>query len=249
MTFMTNLYLKIKSEIYNYVMRWNKMRSFSAFDIIGPAMIGPSSSHTAGAARLGKVAHIIAGEKIIAVKFLLHGSFAKTYKGHGTDRALVAGILGMDPWDERLRDSLEIAKSNGLMVEFVEADLGDRHPNTVKFIMTKEDGNKVEVIGSSIGGGNIVITEVEGEPLEFTGEYPTLIVRHEDVPGMVSKVTTLLYEENVNIAFMKVYRSDKGAKATMIFETDNLISNHVVDEIQEIAHISSIRVISPIAEA
>lgn len=218
------------------------------FDIIGPVMIGPSSSHTAGAARLGKIAHIIAGDKITSVKFLLHGSFAKTYKGHGTDRALVAGILGMDPWDDRLRDSLEIAKSSGINIEFIETDLGDRHPNTVKFIMTKEDGDTVQVIGSSIGGGNIIINEVDGEPLEFTGEYPTLIIRHEDVPGMVSKVTAQLYEEKVNIAFMKVYRSDKGATATMIFETDNVISSKTAERISEIAHISSIRVISPINE-
>lgn len=225
------------------------MRNFSVFDIIGPAMIGPSSSHTAGAARLAKVAKIIAGEKIKEVKFYLHGSFAKTYKGHGTDRALVAGILGMDPWDERLRDSLLIAKETGLVVEFIETDLGDRHPNTVKFVMTKEDGEKVEVVGSSIGGGNIIITEIDGDPLEFTGEYPTLIVRHEDVPGMVSKVTYQLYKDKINIAFMKVYRSDKGSKATMIFETDNVITEKIIENISEIAHVSSIRVISPIAEA
>lgn len=225
------------------------MRNFSAFDIIGPAMIGPSSSHTAGAARLAKVAMIIAGDNIKSVKFLLHGSFAKTYKGHGTDKALVAGILGMDPWDERLKDSIQIARETGLVVEFIETDLGDKHPNTVKFVMTKEDDSKVEVIGSSIGGGNIVITEIDGDPLEFTGEYPTLIVRHEDVPGMVSKVTAQLYKEEINIAFMKVYRSDKGSKATMIFETDNVVTEKIAERIGSLANISSIRVISPIAEA
>jgi L-serine dehydratase len=225
------------------------MRNFSAFDIIGPAMIGPSSSHTAGAARLAKVAMIIAGDNIKSVKFLLHGSFAKTYKGHGTDKALVAGILGMDPWDERLKDSIQIAKETGLVVEFIETDLGDKHPNTVKFVMTKEDDSRVEVIGSSIGGGNIVITEIDGDPLEFTGEYPTLIVRHEDVPGMVSKVTAQLYKEEINIAFMKVYRSDKGSKATMIFETDNVVTEKIAERIGSLANISSIRVISPIAEA
>lgn len=225
------------------------MRNFSAFDIIGPAMIGPSSSHTAGAARLAKVAKIIAGGNIITVKFLLHGSFAKTYKGHGTDRALVAGILGMDPWDERLKNSIEIAKENGLNIEFIETDLGDRHPNTVKFVMIKDDGKTVEVVGSSVGGGNILITEIDGDPLEFTGEYPTLIVRHEDVPGMVSKVTAQLYKEKINIAFMKVYRSDKGSKATMIFETDNVVTGKILERISELAHISSIRVISPITEA
>lgn len=222
------------------------MRNYSVFDIIGPAMIGPSSSHTAGAARLGKVAKIIAGDEIKSVRFLLHGSFAKTYKGHGTDRALVAGILGMEPWDERLRDSMNIAAEIGLTIEFVEADLGDMHPNTVKFIIEKSSGTEVQVVGSSIGGGNIVIKEIDGEPLEFTGEYPTLIIRHEDVPGMISNVTAVMYDKNINIAFMKVYRRNKGEKATMIFETDNLVPECVVNEISELAHISSIRVISPI---
>jgi len=224
------------------------MRNFSAFDIIGPAMIGPSSSHTAGAARLAKVARIISGGNIKSVEFFLHGSFAKTYKGHGTDKALVAGILGMDPWDERLKNSMEIAKAMGMHIEFIETDLGDRHPNTVKVVMIKDDGNKAEVIGSSVGGGNILITEIDGDPLEFTGEYPTLIIRHEDVPGMVSKVTALLYNEEINIAFMKVYRSDKGSNATMIFETDNVVTEKTVGKISKLAHINNIRVISPITE-
>lgn len=224
------------------------MRNFSAFDIIGPAMIGPSSSHTAGAARLAKVARIIAGGNIKSVKFFLHGSFAKTYRGHGTDKALVAGILGMDPWDERLKNSMEIAKDLGLSIDFIETDLGDRHPNTVKFELTRDDGNIIDVIGSSVGGGNIIITEIDGDPLEFTGEYPTLIIRHEDVPGMVSKVTAQLYDEGINIAFMKVYRSDKGSKATMIFETDNKVTEKIVEKISKLAHISNIRIINPITE-
>lgn len=224
------------------------MRKYSAFDIIGPAMIGPSSSHTAGAARLGKIARIISGGSIKKVKFLLHGSFGKTYKGHGTDRALVAGILGMDPWDERLRDSLQIAESEGLKVEFIEANLGDNHPNTVKFIIVKEDETITEVLGSSIGGGNIIITEIDGEPLEFTGVYPTLIVKHVDVPGVVSKVTTLMYKRHINIAYMKVYRSSKGAVATMIFETDNIVPKCLVDEMSVLTHINSIKIVNPISE-
>jgi L-serine dehydratase len=225
------------------------MRKYSAFDIIGPAMIGPSSSHTAGAARLGKVAKIIAGDEIKAVKFMLHGSFAKTYRGHGTDRALVAGMLGLDPWDERLRDSLSMAQERNLIIEFSEHDLGDMHPNTVKFVITKMDDAVVEVVGSSIGGGNIIITEVDGDPIEFTGAYPTLIINHADVPGMVSSVTAIMYKENINIAFMKVYRSSKGAMATMIFETDNVVPDSLVEEISKLTNINSIRVISPISEA
>lgn len=218
-------------------------------------MIGPSSSHTAGAARLGKIAGAIGGDNLREVKFLLHGSFAKTYKGHGTDRALVAGILGMEPWDERLRDSLEIAKENGLKVEFKETDFGDMHPNTVKIIMTKYDGSITSVRGSSIGGGNIVINEVDGEQVEFTGEYPTVIIKHIDVPGVISKVTALMYEEGINIAFMKVFRSSKGASSIMVFETDTMVSDGFAEKvmnkrckIRELSYIKSIRVINPVKE-
>ncbi len=132
------------------------MREYSVFDILGPIMIGPSSSHTAGAARLGKEAREIVGEDFKAVKFYLHGSFAQTYKGHGTDRALVAGILGMEPDDDHLKDALNIAKEKGIDVEFIPADLGtDKHPNTVKMVFIMKDGTEKEVMGSSIGGGNV----------------------------------------------------------------------------------------------
>lgn len=224
------------------------MKKFGVFDILGPVMIGPSSSHTAGAARLGKIAGIIAGEGIKKVTFVLHGSFSKTYKGHGTDKALVAGILGMDPWDERLRDALNIALERELEVDFEEGDLGDVHPNTVKFIITRDDGKVVEVTGSSVGGGNIIITNVDGEEVEFTGEYPTIIVKHIDVPGVISNVTAIMYEAQINIAFMKVFRGSKGAQATMIFETDSMVPPHLIQKVNSLGHISSIRVINPIRE-
>lgn len=231
------------------------MRKFGVYDILGPVMIGPSSSHTAGAARLGKIAGIICGGNIAKVVFLLHGSFAKTYKGHGTDRALVAGILGMEPWDERLRDSLDIAKEKGIEIEFREADLGDVHPNTVKFLMTKSDGSIVEVRGSSIGGGNIVINEVDNEEIEFTGEYPTIIIKHQDVPGVISKVTALLYEEEINIAFMRVFRNSRGSNAFMVFETDTPVPYEFVQKVQglsykirEFGYIKSVKVINPAEE-
>ena len=225
------------------------MREYSCFDILGPIMIGPSSSHTAGAARLGKIAAIIAGEKNFKrVKFYLHGSFAKTYKGHGTDKALVAGVLGLNPWDERLRDSFKIAKSRGIEFEFIEKDLGDEHPNTVKFIFIEKNGNTVEVMGSSVGGGNIKITEIDGQKIEFTGNYPTLIIRHKDTPGMISKVSTIIYEAGINIAFLKVYRKDRGYSAVMIFETDSIIPVEINKRIKELGNIESIRFINPIVE-
>lgn len=224
------------------------MTNLGVFDILGPIMIGPSSSHTAGAARLGKVARAVLDGELESVKFYLHGSFAKTYKGHGTDRALVAGILGMEPSDIRLRDSLEIAKEYGLRIEFIEADLGDVHPNTVKFIMKSVKGRECEVMGSSIGGGSIKITEVNGNNVEFTGEYPTLIISNKDVPGSVSKVTSILYEEGINIAFMKVFRNQKGKDATMVFEVDYRVEKNVIEKIESIDSISRVISIHPVKE-
>ena len=220
------------------------MNNICVFDILGPIMVGPSSSHTAGAARLGKVARAVAGEKIVDVKFMLHGSFAKTYKGHGTDKALLAGILGMQPDDERLRASLLIAKQEGLNFEFIERDLGDYHPNTVKFIMTGESGKVCEVLGSSVGGGSIEIVEVNGKGASFTGAYPTLITCHDDKFGTVNKVTNILCENEVNIAFMNVSRTQKGMDATMTLEIDNKIDESVIKRIEEIDGINKVILIN-----
>ena len=225
------------------------MKNYSVFDILGPIMIGPSSSHTAGAARLAKVASLIAGKDIESVQFVLHGSFAKTYKGHGSDKALVAGILGMDPWDDNLKDSLSIAEKLGLVFEFVEGNLGDVHPNTVKFIITKPNKKRVEIVGSSIGGGNIIIFEVDGESVEFTGKYPTIIINHKDIPGMIAKVSTILYDENINIALMKVYRNSKGLKAAMVFETDSIVPEDVINKIKILGDIYDIREIRPVSQS
>ncbi|BDB01134.1 L-serine ammonia-lyase, iron-sulfur-dependent subunit beta [Clostridium botulinum] len=223
------------------------MKDYSVFDVIGPIMIGPSSSHTAGAARLAKVACSIAGDNNIEeVKFYLHGSFAKTYKGHGTDKALIAGMLNMDPWDENLRKSFEIAQKNGLKYEFIEIDLGDAHPNTVKFVIKKTDGAVSEIIGSSIGGGNIVITSIDGQSMEFTGSNPTIVTHHKDVPGIISQISTIMYSEGINIGAMKVFREGKGTTATMTFETDGEIPKKIIDEIKAIKDIENVKIINPI---
>lgn len=223
------------------------MKDFSVFDVIGPIMIGPSSSHTAGAARLAKVACSIAGDNNIEeVKFYLHGSFAKTYKGHGTDKALIAGMLNMDPWDENLKKSFELADRKGLKYEFIETDLGDAHPNTVKFVIKKTDGNKSEIIGSSIGGGNIVITSIDGQDMEFTGNNTTIVTHHRDVPGVISKISTIMYSEGINIGAMKVFRENKGKTATMTFETDGLITKETIDKIKAIKDIENVKIINPI---
>lgn len=224
------------------------MKDIGVFDILGPIMIGPSSSHTAGAARLGKIARSIAGGEIAEVTFLLHGSFAKTYKGHGTDRALIAGVLGMEPSDERLRHSIDIAKEKEMKFLFKEADLGDVHPNTVKFIIRTTNDKYCEVMGSSIGGGNIRIIEVNDNEVDFTGMYETLIVAHKDVPGVINSVTSILYSENINVAFMRVFRQQKGQEAIMIFEMDNKINEELIGDIKSIELVHKVISISPVKE-
>lgn len=224
------------------------MRDYSVFDIIGPIMIGPSSSHTAGAARLAKIARTVAGGKIIKVDFILHGSFAETYKGHGTDKALVAGILGMDPWDEDLRNSFELAAKEDIEYNFIAADLGDVHPNTVRFVMTKADGKLAVVMGSSIGGGNIIVFDIDGQEVEFTGERPTLLTKHKDIPGVLSQIANILYDENINIANMRVYRNEKGKEATMAIETDSIIPEKLLEKVRDIKEIHCVNVVNPIIE-
>ena len=220
------------------------MANIGIFDVLGPIMIGPSSSHTAGAARLGKIARTIVNKPIKDVTFLLHGSFKETYKGHGTDRALVAGILGMMPDDERLRDALLIAEKEGLEVHFLPADLGQVHPNTVKILMTDCDDINWEVLGSSIGGGLVEIYEINGNKVKITGEYPTIITCHDDIPGTVSKVSTLFYDNDINIAHMTLVRSQKGKDATMTFEVDNNVSEELIAAIKAVAGVNRVILIN-----
>lgn len=220
------------------------MANIGIFDVLGPIMIGPSSSHTAGAARLGKIARTIVNKPIKDVTFLLHGSFKETYKGHGTDRALVAGILGMMPDDERLRDALLIAEKEGLEVHFLPADLGQVHPNTVKILMTDCDDINWEVLGSSIGGGLVEIYEINGNKVKITGEYPTIITCHDDIPGTVSKVSTLFYNNDINIAHMTLVRSQKGKDATMTFEVDNNVSEELIAAIKAVEGVNRVILIN-----
>ena len=220
------------------------MANIGIFDVLGPIMIGPSSSHTAGAARLGKIARTIVNKPIKNVTFLLHGSFKETYKGHGTDRALVAGILGMMPDDSRLRDSLSLAEKEGLGVNFLPADLGQVHPNTVKILMTDCDDINWEVLGSSIGGGLVEIYEINGNKVKITGEYPTIITCHDDIPGTVSKVSTLFYNNDINIAHMTLVRSQKGKDATMTFEVDSNVSEELITELKAVEGINHVILIN-----
>ena len=220
------------------------MANIGIFDVLGPIMIGPSSSHTAGAARLGKIARTIVNKPIKDVTFLLHGSFKETYKGHGTDRALVAGILGMMPDDAKLKDSLSIAESEGITIKFLPADLGQVHPNTVKFLITDLDDIQWEVLGSSIGGGLVEIYEINGNKVKITGEYPTIITSHDDIPGTVSKISTIFYENEINIANMALVRSQKGQDATMTVEIDHSASDEVIEKIKSIDGVNRVIVIN-----
>lgn len=206
------------------------MPNLSVFDIVGPIMIGPSSSHTAGANRIANIARNIAGVGFNKVDFYLHGSFAATYRGHGTDRALVGGILGFGPEDERLRDSFELAKEAGIEFNFIEADLGNVHPNTVKIVMTYPDGREFDVQGSSIGGGNIKINKIYGNAVEYSGKNPTLIATYKEQKGMIAFISSVLYDEGYNIFNMRTIKD--GDKVMLVIELDQGLRKDIYEEIK-----------------
>ncbi|MFI3210761.1 MAG: L-serine ammonia-lyase, iron-sulfur-dependent subunit beta [Peptostreptococcaceae bacterium] len=208
-------------------------KDYSIFDVVGPNMIGPSSSHTAGAARLGKMARKIVGSNIIDVKFYLHGSFAETYKGHGTDKSLVGGILGFETDDVRIRDAFNIAKSEGLNFEFIKANLGDDcHPNTVKMYITLNDSNKFIVVGSSIGGGNIKITEIDGLKMNFDGSKFSMILELKNEPGSMASVISLLAENKKNIATIYSNAIANTNFSFVSIETDEKLEDDLIDAIK-----------------
>lgn len=217
----------------------------NVFDIVGPVMIGPSSSHTAGAVRIGRVAGALLGAPVARANILLHGSFAKTYRGHGTDRALAAGIMGMLPSDPRIRESLSIARSLGLRVDFSTGTVEDAHPNTAVLTLWDASGRSVEVQGASVGGGNILITRFNGMDVAVTGQYTTLIVQHWDRPGMVAEVASLLGEEDINIASFRLSRESKGGQAVMTIELDAAADGSLVETVRTLPGVLSATLISP----
>ena len=190
------------------------------FDMMGPVMVGPSSSHTAGAARIGNMGRTLLGEEVARADIGLHGSFAETGVGHGTDRALLAGLLGMKPDDIRIPDSFGLAVEQGLAFTFDKTELKEAHPNTAQLYLKGISGKTMELVGQSLGGGRINIAEIDGIETNFSGENPTLIVHNLDQPGHVSEVTSMLAHKGVNIATMQLYRSSKGGKAVMVVECD-----------------------------
>lgn len=209
------------------------MNDISMFDIIGPNMIGPSSSHTAGALRIAHLAGKLAPGKILSATFTLYGSFAWTYRGHGTDRALVGGILGFLPDDERIRDSFQYADAIGLSYQFIEnTSEKDIHPNTVDILLRCENERTIELRGESIGGGNALIRRLNGIDITLSGAYPTLIVHHRDKKGVLAYITTVCSGIDLNIAFMKVYRKAKGDSAYAIIEVDSDINPSITNVLE-----------------
>ena len=199
------------------------------FEILGPVMVGPSSSHTAGAVRIGRMGRTLLGSDPVQADIGLYGSFAETGKGHGTDRALVGGILGFLPDDERIRDSFQYAKAAGLKYEFIENTIEkDIHPNTVDILLHCENDHTIKLRGESIGGGNAVIRQLNGIDIALSGAYSTLIVHHRDKKGVLAYITSVCSAIDLNIAFMKLYRKAKGDSAYAIIEVDSDINPSII---------------------
>ncbi|MFS1513080.1 L-serine ammonia-lyase, iron-sulfur-dependent subunit beta [Chengkuizengella sp. SCS-71B] len=212
------------------------MKFKSVFDIIGPVMIGPSSSHTAGAARIGKVARSLFGRQPKWITISFYGSFANTYKGHGTDVAIIGGILDFDTFDERIKSSLGIAHQLGINVTFREEEAVTDHPNTAR-VKVGDDAGELELVGISIGGGKIEITELNGFELKLSGNHPAILIAHNDKFGAIASVSNLLAKHQINIGHMEVSRKEKGKLALMTIEVDQNIDQSVLDDLSLLPNI------------
>lgn len=220
------------------------MSFISVFDVLGPNMIGPSSSHTAGAAVIAYLAQKMINGPLRRVDFTLYGSFAKTYRGHGTDRALLGGILGFATDDMRIRESFEIARERGLEFSFTANEKETEvHPNTVDIAMENEAGQKMVVRGESLGGGKVRIVRINQVRVEYTGEYSAVIVIHQDKPGVVAHITKCLSDRNVNIAFMRLFREKKGDIAYSIVESDGSLPEDVAKELRQNENVHDVMVV------
>ena len=218
----------------------------SIFDVMGPVMIGPSSSHTAGAARLSRVARLIAGESFDFVRFGLCGSFARTYRGHGTDRALVAGALGMAQDDEAIKNSFEIAKQMGIGFEFYETEIDGAHENTAVITFLSDKKAICEVVGASLGGGLISIRRIDGFETDLSAASPAIILTQHDRPGVIREVTSILADENINIGVMRLSRKAKGQLACTIIEVDSELSDKTISKLCAVKNVISARKINPL---
>lgn len=221
------------------------MMTTSAFEVLGPIMVGPSSSHTAGALRIAQVARILGPKPLERVEFVLYNSFAHTYKGHGSDKALVAGILGLAPDDTRVRDSFELAKQANLRFEFIPSENGaGKHPNTVCIVMHGVDGTRMEVTGESLGGGRMRISSIDNIAIELSGDLPTIFVAHTDTPGVLASLTSELSKAHINIATLRTFRSKKGGQAYSVIEIDNDIPEELVGTLRHIHHVGLVNMVN-----
>lgn len=214
----------------------------NVFDIIGPVMIGPSSSHTAGAVRLGRVVNkLIDSRTLKRVEITLSGSFAQTYKGHGTDRALLAGIMGYHSYSPEIRDALAIAKDRGIEYTFIKEDIKGAHPNTARIRYFLEDGGEGSMQGASVGGGNILVNQIDGMNVNFNGENNTILVTHQDKPGVIAAVTQLMHWEyaDLNISNFHLSRQSKGGEAIMTIEIDGQPPENLIPAIRKIQYVSN----------
>lgn len=202
------------------------------FDILGPIMVGPSSSHTAGAVRMGNMARALLGQPPVKAQLLLHGSFASTGQGHGTHQALIAGLLGLAPDNESVPNSFTLAKEQGLEFSFETTSLRDAHPNSALIRLEGADGGKIELAASSLGGGRIRVFQIDGLPCSFGGELPTLVVHNTDQPGCVSQVTGVLARRGLNVATLQLNRDGRGESAVMVIESDHVIFERAAQEIR-----------------
>ncbi|MDQ8735439.1 L-serine ammonia-lyase, iron-sulfur-dependent subunit beta [Paenibacillus sp. LHD-38] len=218
------------------------MRFKDVFSIIGPGMIGPSSSHTAGAVRLGRVARGLFGEEPKRAEIVFYGSLAATYSGHGTDLAVIAGLLAFDTDDERIPESLELAELAGMKIDFQTSSVPAVHPNTLT-IKLSSGSRRSQMTGCSIGGGNIEVIEVNGFDLKFTANYPALIVYHVDRPGVLASLTRLLSDAGVNIGYMDVDRRARLGQAATVIEMDGAIPEKLLSEIKKLTHVKSLNYI------
>jgi L-serine dehydratase len=212
------------------------MKYKSVFDIIGPVMIGPSSSHTAGAARIGRVARSLFGREPKWATISFYGSFAKTYKGHGTDVALIGGLLDFDTFDERIIEAIDIAKKSGMKIKFIEEEAITDHPNTAR-VLIGDDQGELELVGISIGGGKIEIIELNGFELKLSGHHPAILVVHNDRHGAIAAVTNILAQEKINIGHMEVSRKEKGKMAMMTIEVDHNIGDEILKKLEQLPNV------------
>ena len=220
------------------------MAFISVFDVLGPNMIGPSSSHTAGADVIAYLAQKMMGEPLKSAEFTLYGSFAKTYRGHGTDRALLGGIMGFTTEDKRIRDSFQIAKERGLQFSFTPNETETEvHPNTVDIRMTGVGGRIMTVRGESLGGGKVRIVKINGVDVDFTGEYSAVIVVQQDRPGVVAHITKVLSDHGVNIAFMRLFREAKGHTAYTIVESDGRLPEDISSELSANRYVQDVMIV------